>query len=334
MPYSIALIGLGAISRGHVQPIQKNPDLQLTALCDLDPERLGQAQDELGNRGYTDFRKLLEDPPDAVAVALPHGLHCEVAVAALEAGCHVIVEKPMAVSVDECRRMMAAAQKADRYLNVSEGSAYSAGPTRIGEMFRSGSLGRFFTGVFIHSRRYFHPNRPAWFLDPAMSGGGMFSNVGFHRLAPTSVCLSGLEPVRVSAAVMYVPEYQIEACTSALVHYDQGGAMHYEEVGYFSRPDWWPVAHHYIFEACMIRFEEDTLRMVQRSGAVIEEKLPLSEAGYDGVYADLVRGMRGEPIKGPGVRGFAVDTAIAQAAYTSGRRGGLEIDLRSAEWAI
>jgi phthalate 4,5-cis-dihydrodiol dehydrogenase len=290
--------------------------------------------EELTCPGYADYRELLEDPPDAVAIALPHGLHCEVAVAALEAGCHVIVEKPMAVSVQECRRMMETADATGRYLNVSEVAAYAPGPVRVGEMFREGSLGRFFTGVFLNCRGYFHAGRPAWFLDPAMSGGGMFSNVGLHRLGVTRVCLPGLDPVRVSAEVSHMPEHQIEACTSALVRYDQGGAMHYEEIGYIPRPDWWMGGNHYVFEYGLVQFDSETLRLASASGDLVEEKLKtLDKPGYEGVYVDLVRGIRGEHLLGTDVRGYAVDTSIAQAAYASARTGE-EIDLGSDEWRV
>ena len=334
MAYSVGMIGLGNIFNGHLTTIREQKELQISAICDSNADLLHQREIELNCKGYTDYRKMLEEPPDVVVVALPHGLHSQVTVDALESGCHVIVEKPMAVSVDECRLMLAAAKKADRYLNVSEGSMYASGPRKTGEMFRKGLLGRFFTGVFNNSRGYFHEGRPAWFLDPKMSGGGMFSNVGLHRLAMTRGCLPGLKPVSVSASVMHMPEYQVEACTSALVRYAEGGAMHYEEVGYFLRASWWQTDNHYIFENGMVTFDDSVWRMATRDRRTIEEALtPGQENGYDGVYADLLRGIRGEEIRGPQAWEYAVDTSIAQAAYASSKSGH-EVDLTLSEWRI
>ena len=154
---------------------------------------------------YLDYRDLLADGADVAVVALPHHLHCEVAVAALQAGCHVLVEKPLAVSVEQCRAMLQAARRNGRILAVTDTAAYHPGALLTGARFRDGTLGRFLSGVHHNARFYFHQGRPAWFLDPATSGGGMFANVGLHRLAQTRACLPGLEPVTVSASVSRWP---------------------------------------------------------------------------------------------------------------------------------
>jgi len=331
MTYSIGIIGLGNIFNGHLTAIRDRKELKISAICDCNADLLRRRENEIGCKGYTDYREMLEKPPDVVLVALPHGLHCQVTVAALESGCHVIVEKPMAVSVDECRLMLAAAKKANRYFNVTDGAAYAPGPLKTGEMFRKGLLGRFFTGTFINARGYFHKGRPAWFLDPKMSGGGMFSNVGLHRMAATRTCLPGLNAVSVSASVMHIPEYQVEACTSALVRYAEGGAMHYEEVGYFLKASWLQTNNHYIFENGMVTFDENIWRMATPDRSTIEETLPPRQE--DGVYADLLRGIQGEKIRGPQAWEYAVDTSIAQAAYASSKSGH-EIDLTSPEWRV
>ena len=162
----------------------------------------------------------------------------------------------------------------------------------------------------------------------------MFSNVGLHRLGMTRGCLPGLKPVSVGASVMYMPEYQVEACTSALVRYAEGGAMHYEEVGYFLRSSWWPTTNHYIFEKGMVSFDDSVWRMATRDRRTIEEALtPGEENGGLGIYADLLRGIRGEEIRGPQAWEYAVDTSIAQAAYASSKSGH-EVDLTSPEWRV
>ncbi len=334
MSYTIGIIGLGNILHNHASSIAELGDLELTWLCDLAPEKVAHYQAQFGCRGTTDYKELFTDPPDAVVVALPHALHCEVTLAALEAGCHVLVEKPMAVSVDQCRRMIAAARQAGRYLNVSDSGSYEPGAVLTGQRFASGCLGRFFSGVFCNARKYFTDNRPAWFLDPEMSGGGMFSNVGLHRLAVTRRCLPGLTPISVSASVSYDPAYKIEGCTSALVRYDKGGGMHYEELGYFNPPQGWNKERHYIFENGVVTFDSHAWRCFDRDGAMVEEKLsPQKHAGYLPVYQNLLRGIRGEALNGPRVEEYAADTAIAQASYASAQSA-TEIDLREDRWRI
>lgn len=332
MSVTIGFIGLGDILPHHVAGLRATPGFQVVSVCDLREEKSRRWAQELGCRGFTDYRGLLTEGPDAVLVALPHGLHCAVTVEALRAGCHVLVEKPMGVSAGECNRMLAASRETGRHLIVAESASFQPGPSLTGRRFRAGDLGRFFTGSVLNERFYFHEGRPAWFLDPALSGGGMFSNVGLHRLGVARACLPGLTPVSVSASVSQVPEYRVEACTSALVRYGEGGAMLYEEVGYYPRPAWLNVGTHFIFEGGIVGWDEKAWRVVKRNGEQVEEALPTAGEGYGPVYANLLKALRGEDY-GPRAWEYGVDTAIAHAAYASAREG-REIDLTRPPWAI
>ena len=116
-------------------------------------------------------------------------------------------------------------------------------------------MGRFFTGCEIDSRGYTFDTRPAWGMSVKGSGGGLFANVGVHRLAIARSCLPDLVPRTVSGWVSYLPQYEIEACASGLVKYDSGGAMHYENTGYFG-PAPFGRTTHFIFEEGIVSWEE------------------------------------------------------------------------------
>ena len=333
MSYTAAVVGLGTIAGTHLSAIGDQQRVRLTGLCDLDRDILTRRSAEASVPGFHDYRELLQAGPDVVVVALPHHLHCAVAVAALEAGCHVLVEKPLAVSVEQCRTLLQAAHRARRVLAVSDTAAYHPGALRTGALFRSGTLGRFLSGMHHNVRFYFHAGRPAWFLDPATSGGGMFANVGLHRLAQTRACLPGLSPGAVSAAVSRLAEYPVEACTSALVRYRGGGAMHYEELGYVARPSWWPLTTHYLFEEGMVTFDTARWRLVTRDGADHEAPLDVPANPYAPVYRDLLRRLDGEAARGPEAWESAADVAVVQGAYASAEAG-REIDLAAPRWRI
>ena len=332
MATTIGIIGVGNIRGSHLQAINALDDYELVGVCRRSEQTLKEIAGELGVEGYTDYRDLLAAGPQVVAVCLPHGMHCEATLAAFEAGCHVLVEKPMAVSVDECNGMLEAAARLDKRLIVTEGAAFYPGAALTGEKFRAGELGRFFTGSIINERFYFHEERPAWFLDPAMSGGGMFSNVGVHRLAVARACIPDLEPVSVSASVSNVADYQIEACTSAIVKYAEGGAMLYEEVGYYQKPAWLNVGTHLVFEEGIVMWDDDTWRMMPRNGEEVQEPLPDSVPPYQEIYENMLSAIRGEPYWPPAWE-CAADVAVAQAAYAS-QREGREILLSEPEWTI
>ena len=333
MSYTAAVVGLGTIAGAHLSAIEDQQRLRLTGVCDIDRDILARRGAETSVPGFHDYRELLQTAPDVVVVALPHHLHCDVAVAALEAGCHVLVEKPLAVSVEQCRTLLQAARRARRILAVSDTAAYHPGALLTGVHFRAGTLGRFLSGMHHNVRFYFHAGRPAWFLDPAASGGGMFANVGLHRLAQTRACLPGLVPCVVSAAVARLAEHPVEACTSALVRYQGGGAMHYEELGYITRPSWWPLSTHYLFEEGMVTFDAARWRLVTRASAEQEESLDTADNPYAPVYRDLLRRLDGEAALGPEAWESAADVAVVQGAYASAAAG-RETDLTAPSWRI
>src|SRR5690554_484503 len=117
----VAVIGCGSISKHrHIPEYADNANVQLVAFCDIVAERAeGYASQHEGAKAYTDYKQLLaEIKPDAVSVCLPNYLHAEVSIAAANAGAHVLVEKPMAVTAEEGEAMIAAAHANNVYLMV------------------------------------------------------------------------------------------------------------------------------------------------------------------------------------------------------------------------
>src|SRR5207248_2336643 len=116
----IGIIGAGRVSGGHARVAQALDDTRLVAVADVDAERAQQAADRFGCKSYTDYREMLAAPEvQAVVVALPHWLHCEATVTSLEAGRHVLLEKPMAMTVAECDTMIEAGRRSGRVLMVA-----------------------------------------------------------------------------------------------------------------------------------------------------------------------------------------------------------------------
>src|SRR5438094_507448 len=91
----VAVVGAGAIGRNHVRVLRELPAAELTAVVDPDAARAGELAALYGVKTYADYRRMLDhEQPDAVIVAVPTHLHREVALAAFDRGCHVLVEKP------------------------------------------------------------------------------------------------------------------------------------------------------------------------------------------------------------------------------------------------
>lgn len=132
---------------------------------------------------YTDFRDMvLEEKPDIVIINLPHFLHKEAAIWCAKQGCHVLLEKPMALSVQECMEMNAAFARHGVRLAIGHMQRFIKEYMAAKRLIDSGELGEL---LFIQDCRYgnyFSERRPAWFLDRARSGGGVVINLGSHSM--------------------------------------------------------------------------------------------------------------------------------------------------------
>ena len=175
-------MGAGYFGAFHARAIAEIPDISLVAVC---AEELALAESfaaEHGGKPYGDWRAMLDDESvDAVAITVPHHLHCELAVAALQAGKHVFVEKPMALSVAECSRIIAAAETSRRKLMVGQ-IMHFVWPCLVArEILDRGDLGKPITGSSSLQKIWMEQNRRGWHLDP-LTGGGMLMTAGIHAL--------------------------------------------------------------------------------------------------------------------------------------------------------
>src|SRR5438105_12503310 len=120
MPVKYGVIGCGAIAqRRHIPECIANPESKLVALADTVKERVEMLGTKYGAKAYTDYKEMLKDPNvDAVVVAGPNSLHAPQSIDALNAGKHVLCEKPMATTRDDARAMLEAAKKNKRFLMI------------------------------------------------------------------------------------------------------------------------------------------------------------------------------------------------------------------------
>ena len=146
-----AVIGVGAMGRHHARVYQEMPDVELVAVADVDPALAQEAARLRGAHAYTDHHAMLEKvQPDLVTVAVPTHIHFQVVLDALEAGCHVLVEKPIASTLEEGRRMIERAAELDRVLAVGHIERYNPAVIELKRRLDNGELGQIFQ---IHARR-------------------------------------------------------------------------------------------------------------------------------------------------------------------------------------
>lgn len=222
------LIGCGDIARKRVAPALRVGDAcELVAVSRADAARAEAFAQEFGaERWHADWRDLIRDPGvDAVYVATPVHLHAEQAVAAAEAGRHVLCEKPQALTVAECERMNSAADANGVRLGVAYYRHFYPVVERIAEILRAGEIG---TPVLAQANAFErfepgpgHPRR--WLLERRLAGGGPMFDFGCHRIEVLLRLLGRVESVRGAAGnALFRREVEDTAC--ALLRFE-GGAQ-------------------------------------------------------------------------------------------------------------
>lgn len=181
------IIGAGDIVKKRVAPaINDLPDNELIAVARSRAELAEASAKELGaRRWYADWREMLaDDEIDAVYIATPVFLHAEQTIAAAEAAKHVLCEKPMAMNVEECDRMIAASEANSVRLGIAYYRRFYPVLARVREILKSGEIGRAVV-VQINAFEY-QPLRKederGWFVDSSKSGGGPMMDFGCHRI--------------------------------------------------------------------------------------------------------------------------------------------------------
>lgn len=178
----VGVIGFGRVGGGHMTAAQRVAETTLVGMSDVAPERVKLATERFGCLGYPDYHDLLKrDDVQIVMIGLPHFLHVTVAEEAANAGKHMFVEKPMAMDVDECDRMIAACEKNHVKLMVGHSQHYNGWNLAAKRLIDSGEIG----DVIFLTDSWYKPlgleSRPAWGMDRAR-GGGMLQMNGAHMI--------------------------------------------------------------------------------------------------------------------------------------------------------
>ncbi|RFU83692.1 gfo/Idh/MocA family oxidoreductase [Streptomyces triticagri] len=180
--FRIGLIGAGSVGAAHVSAAAGAEGYEVAAICD--PR--GPAARALAPAGlpvFADHREMFAKTRlDAVIVAAPHALHTPMVTDAAEAGLHVLVEKPMATTVEDCTRMIDACEQAGTLLAVAHVVHFDPVAEEARRIVASGEFGRPVLVTHRRSAHYDPGSRPSWFFDHELAGGGIVLNVGTHGL--------------------------------------------------------------------------------------------------------------------------------------------------------
>ena len=194
----IGIIGCGGIANGKHMPSYKNlaDEAEMVAFCDIIEERAQKANVEYAagkGKVFTDYKKLLQEDLDAVCVCTPNVSHSEITVAALNAGKHVICEKPMAINYEEAKAMLDAKAKSGKILTIGYQNRYRPEVKYLKEEAEKGTFGEIY---FARAKAVRRRAVPTWgvFLDEEKQGGGPLIDIGTHSLDLTLYVMNNYRP--------------------------------------------------------------------------------------------------------------------------------------------
>jgi predicted dehydrogenase len=220
----LAIVGCGAIAQWHLDAIER-AGVPVVVAAAVDPVP-ANAERVAARTGAPTFASLpLADVGlDAALIAVPHHVHEPVVMDAFAAGLHVLLEKPLAPTLDACDRILDAAKGTGRVFMVAENAQYWPEVLTVRDLIRDGAIGEIVTArsaTFFPALDEFYGGEQPWRLDEAATGGGVVVDTGSHWLRPLRVWLGEAQEV-VAALGRPRRDMEGESLCRALIRFDSG----------------------------------------------------------------------------------------------------------------
>jgi len=219
------VIGIGGVGREHVKCALKIPELDLVAVADVNEQFLAQAREEYGVKTYTDYVEMIEkEKLDAVSVCVPHFLHAPITINAIKAGAHVLVEKPIAISVKEADEMINAAKKKGVKLAVVFQNRTNPLYQEVKKIIDEEGIGDLLRAqlTYLCYRTQSYYQSAAWRGKWKTEGGGVLINQAIHFID----LFQWLVKVPVKRICSFIStlahEIEVEDIASAAIEFENG----------------------------------------------------------------------------------------------------------------
>ncbi len=325
----IAFAGAGYIVNIHARAARAQPDVELAAVVEKYPDRAAALARKfrIKNQYETVGQLLKACNVDALVIGTPNFLHASQAIAALEAGVHVMVEKPMAMNAREAHRMLAASQRSGAVLMVAHCWRFDqdvnwlrAHSKKLGTIIRTKGYG-------VHS----HWGPAGWFTQKKLAGGGALADMGIHALDTARYLLGDPQPVSVYASIgTHYKDFDVDDTGVILVEWDNGVTSYIES-------GWWqphmdgPEAATQLYgtqgfgQLFPTRLEIPNPKTqkvdVVSAGTRFPRKQHCPQSMYDAQMAYFVDCIRSKRTPVPGALEGLANMKVVDAAYRSARSG-------------
>lgn len=222
--FRVGTIGYGKMGQIHYKNLEAQSGVQIVSVAEPNPTNRQGLDDEIEQ--YADWQKIIADESlNAVVITLPHSMHAECAKAALAAGKHVFLEKPLATNLDDAREIVEAAQQNGKTLMVNMTHRFYPPVRAARRMIQEEMLGAI---VAVHDHYMEVIDRsefPAWFFDPHFAGGGVTVTDSIHLLDRVAWLLDERLELKGQVSRTLDPESKVEDCSEMICQSESGVAV-------------------------------------------------------------------------------------------------------------
>jgi predicted dehydrogenase len=243
----LGMIGAGNIGRVHMETFKQVAGAEITAITDVFIPGAEKAAADFGiGQVHSSAETLIQDEQiDAVIIGVPNQFHAALTIQALKAGKHVLLEKPMALNLEEARQIVKAQQEYKKIVMVAHQMRWEWPSLQVKEQIEKGALGDIYNAKAGWFRRKGIPGWGTWFTQTAQSGGGPLIDIGVHMLDLSLYLMGNPKPVSVfgSTYAEFGPKrrgigtwgtpdwtgtYDVEDLATALIKMDNGSTLSLE----------------------------------------------------------------------------------------------------------
>ena len=287
-----AIVGCGDVSIIHTEALAEMDDVTLAGVCDPDPQQRASAARAHGVPGFPDHLSLLDTvKPDVVHLCTPHNQHASVAIDCLEHGVNVIVEKPLAHTLDEAQRLIQAAERSSAKIAVCFQNRYNVTAQALHRLLTSGDLGEVLGASFTvlwHRNADYYLSRP-WRGTWAVGGGGLLMNQAIHTVDLLQWLMGDVETVSGHASTRFLGEtIEVEDTAEFVAQHTSGArSVFYATLAHAANS---PVSIEVIAEKAVLSVRGDlTISYADgRTEVIVERKVPSGGRAYWGVSHEIL----------------------------------------------
>ncbi len=266
----VGIIGCGTILPVHLDSIHSIKEVELSVVCDIDERRAKAVAKLEGCRYETDYKKVLQDKSiDVVHILTPHFLHTPMAIEALEHHKHIVLEKPVGISLQELKQLKEKADQSDLTIGVTLQNRFNPTTMKMKEIVESNILGKFLAakGILTWCRKDEYYSDSNWRGKLATEGGGLLINQAIHTLDLLEYVGGPVKDLQAHVSNFTHPDIEVEDTAMIYMNYESGAvASFYGTNSYGSNSE---IEMGFVYEKGELLLRDKQLYLIENGNSTI-----------------------------------------------------------------